>query len=169
MISPHIQQLLNEQMRTELYSSYFYLAMQTWFEERALTGFGNWYGVQVKEERDHALRIRAYLLRVNGRPEFLIIDQPDQNFSGVEDILQRTLAHEQMVTSKINTLMDAAQQERDYRTIEFLQWYILEQIEEEENVHALIDRLKMAEGTEAGILFMDTELRTRSYTAPADF
>lgn len=166
MISPRIQQLLNEQMRNELFSAYFYLSMQTWFEGQSLTGFGNWYDVQVKEERDHALRIRSYLLRVNGVPEFLAIEQPDQQFSGIADVLQRTLAHEQMITAKINELMDCAQSERDYKTIEFLQWYVLEQVEEEENVHELIDRFKMAESSEAGILFMDSELKSRAYTHP---
>lgn len=163
MISPRIQQLLNEQMRNELYSAYFYMTMQTWFEERSLTGFGNWYDVQVKEERDHALRIRSYLLKVNGSPVFLEIEQPDQQFSDIGDILQRTLAHEQMITSKINEIMDCAQSERDYRTIQFLQWYVIEQMEEEENVHGLIDRFHMAESSEAGILFMDSELLSRAY------
>lgn len=167
MISPRIQQLLNEQMRNEFYSAYLYLAMQTWFEERSLTGFANWYDVQVKEERDHALKIRTYLLKVNGTPELLAIEQPDQNFSGIEDVLHRTLAHEQMISSKINNLMDCAQAERDYKTIQFLQWYVLEQVEEEENVHGLIDRFKMAESSEAGILFMDSELLSRQYV-PAD-
>lgn len=166
MISSRIQQLLNEQMRNEFYSAYFYLTMQTWFEERSLKGFAHWYEVQVKEERDHALRLKAYLLRVNGTPEFLEIQEPDQRFSGIGDVLQRTLAHEQFVTSKINELMDCAQAERDYKTIQFLQWYVIEQTEEEENVHDLIARFKLTEGTDAGILFMDSELRSREYVPP---
>lgn len=166
MISARIQQLLNEQMKNEFYSAYFYMAMQNWFAEKNLSGFAHWYEVQVKEERDHALRIRDYLLRVDGSPELLEIEAPDQHFSGVADILQRTLAHEQFVTSKINELMDAAEGESDYKTILFLQWYITEQIEEEENARALIERLKAANNSDAGVLYMDGELAHRQYQPP---
>lgn len=166
MISSNIQQLLNEQMKNEFYSAYLYLSMSNWCEARNLSGFAHWFNVQVKEERDHALRVRDYLLRVNGTPELLAIEAPEQNFKSVEDILQRTLAHEEFITSKINGLMEAATAENDYKTMLFLQWYIVEQTEEEQNVRGLIERLKVAEGTDAGVLIMDDEMVGRQYQTP---
>lgn len=163
MISTKIQKLLNEQMKNELYSAYFYMGMYNWFHQRDLMGFAHWFSIQVKEERDHALRIRDYILRVDGEPELLPIEAPDQRFQSVADILQRTLAHEQFVTSKINELMDVAVSENDYKTILFLQWYIVEQTEEEENIRDLIERLKVANNSDAGVLIMDGELWSRKY------
>lgn len=164
MISSKIQKLLNEQMRNEFYSAYLYLSMADWFAARNLTGFEHWFEVQVKEERDHALGIRDYILRVDGEPELLGIEAPDQSFKDVSDILERTLVHEQFVTSKINELMEAALAENDYKTQLFLQWYIVEQTEEEQNVRDLIERLKVANNSDAGVLFMDSELTSRTYT-----
>ncbi|MBD5560040.1 MAG: ferritin [Clostridia bacterium] len=164
MISSKIQQLLNEQMRNEFYSAYFYLGMANWFEARNLSGFANWFNVQVKEERDHALRFRNYLIRVDGTPELMAIEEPEQTFKDVEDVLQRTLAHEQFVTSKINELMETAVAENDYKTILFLQWFVVEQTEEEQNVRDLIERLRVANNSDAGVLIMDDELESRKYT-----
>lgn len=155
-------------MCTEFGSAYLYLQMQTWFEKNSLNGFSNWYAVQVQEERDHAQKIRAYILHVGGSPEFFAIAAPDASCKSVADILNRTLEHEQMVTKKITEIMDAAQTEHDYKTIQFLQWYIDEQCEEEDNVSNLIARLNMANQSEAGILYMDSELSSRTYTPPQD-
>lgn len=163
MISAKIQKLLNEQMRNEFYSAYFYLGMADWFEARNLSGFANWFSTQVKEERDHALRVRDFIIRVDGTPELMTIEAPEQNFKDVEDILQRTLAHEQFVTSKINELMENAIAESDYKTMLFLQWYVVEQTEEEQNVRDLIERLKVADNSDAGVLIMDDELKSRTY------
>ena len=163
MISSKIQLLLNEQMMNEFHSAYLYLGMSNWFEARNLSGFAHWFDVQVKEERDHALRLRNYIIRVDGVPELLTIEAPEHNFKGVEDILQRTLAHEQFVTSKINELMETAVAENDYKTQLFLQWYIVEQTEEEQNCRDLIERLKVANNSDAGVLIMDEELASRTY------
>lgn len=162
-LDARLEQMLNEQMRNEFYSAYLYLTMQTWFDSRGLDGFKNWYEVQVKEERDHALGIRNFIYKADGTPEFLTIEEPDRDFKGVMDILQRTLAHEQLVTAKINDLMETAQDVKDYKTILFLQWYVTEQVEEEENVRNLIHRFKLAEASDAGILIMDGELEKRQY------
>ncbi len=167
MISKKMEQQLNEQMKNEFYSAYFYLAMASWLAGKNLNGFANWFSVQVQEERDHALMIRDYLLRVGAKPDFMAIDAPKANFESAMDICKKTLAHEQLVTSLIYKLMDTAQEEHDYKTIQFLQWFVSEQAEEEENAQGLIERLKIAGNSEAGILYLDAEMAARTYVPAA--
>ncbi|MGI6154002.1 MAG: ferritin [Christensenellaceae bacterium] len=164
MISKKLNQAICEQMRYEFYSAYYYLSMAAWLDAKNLKGFANWYYVQTQEEKDHAKMMLDYLLRVGGQPEFLPIDQPPSNFESTMDICRKTLEHEQLVTSKIYQLMDFAQEEKDYKTIQFLQWYVNEQTEEEENAQGLIERLTIAGNSEGGILYMDSELAARVYT-----
>lgn len=163
MISKKMTDQLNVQMKNEFYSAYFYLTMGAWFTSKNLPGFANWFNVQAQEERDHATMIMNYMLRVGADIEFLAIDAPDANFESPLDICQKTLAHEQQVTSWIYAIMDTAQEERDYKTIQFLQWFVTEQVEEEENASGLIERLKTAGNTEAGLLYLDNEAGTRVY------
>ena len=164
MISKKMTAQLNEQMKNEFFSAYFYLSMAAWFSAKNLDGFANWFTVQAQEERDHALLIMNYVGRVGAKVEFLPIEAPKTGFESPLDICKKTLSHEQLVTSMIYKLMDTAQEERDYKTIQFLQWFVNEQVEEEENASGLIERLKTAGASEAGILYMDSELAARVYT-----
>ena len=142
------------------YSAYCHLGMQTWFQARSLNGFADWYDVQVNDERGHALRIYSCIQRVDGTPEFLKIPAPPTDFTGVGDILHRTLEDEQSATALIHELTSRAQEAQDYNTIQFLQWYTMEQYEEEEAVGGLIARFDIAQQSDAGILFMDSEKLT---------
>lgn len=164
MISKKLESMLNEQMKNEFFSAYFYLSMAAWFTSKNLNGFANWYTVQASEERDHAKMIMDYILRVGGNAEFLAIEAPDTDFASPMDIFEKTLAHEQKVTGMINDLMSAAVDERDFKTQHFLQWYVNEQVEEEENASGLIEKLRISGNSEAGILYMDTEAAARAYT-----
>lgn len=162
-LSETLNKMLNEQMKIEFYSGYLYLSMSAWFSDKNLSGFANWFKIQAKEERDHAELILHYILKTNGKAEFLPIDAPTQDYKDALDICKKTLSHEEYVTSMINKLMDEAQSERDYKTIRLLQWYVIEQVEEEENARALIDRLMLANDTDSGLLFIDDELSKRNY------
>ncbi len=164
MISKKMENQLNTHMNHEFYSAYYYLSMSSWFAVKNLDGFANWYYVQAQEERDHAMLIYGYLLQVGAVPEFLPIKSPITDFVDTEDILNKTKTHEEFVTSLVYKLMDFAHEDKDYKTIQFLQWFVSEQAEEEENVAKLIDRLKITNSSEAGILFMDNEMATRVYT-----
>ena len=166
MISKKLEDMLNEQVKNEFYSAYYYLTMAAWFTSKNLSGFANWYTVQVQEERDHAMAMMNYILRVGGKAEFRAIDAPPAEFSSPMDIFEKTLEHEQKVTGLINDLMSAAVDERDFKTQHFLQWFINEQVEEEENATGLIEKLKISGSTEAGILYMDKDAALRVY-APA--
>lgn len=163
MISEKLNEQLNQQMEAEFYSAYFYLSMSAWFKSKSLNGFANWFHVQSKEERDHAALIMDYLIKVGAKVEFLPIEAPEQQYEGPLDICEKTLKHEKLVTSLIYNLMDTAQAEHDYKTIQFLQWFVNEQVEEEENATEIIEKIKMADNTEGGILFIDAELSSRKY------
>ncbi|MEF9864721.1 MAG: ferritin, partial [Christensenellaceae bacterium] len=104
-----------------------------------------------------------YLLRVGVTPDFYAIEQPNQDFTSPMDICEKTLAHEQKVTAMIYNIMNAAQEEHDYKTIQFLQWFVTEQTEEEENAQGLIERLKISSNSESGILYIDAEMAARVY------
>lgn len=164
MISKKMEDMLNEQMKNEFFSAYFYLSMAAWFTAKNLNGFANWFTVQAQEERDHATMMMDYVLRVGGNAEFRALDAPDTDFKSPMDIFEKTLAHERKVTGMINALMGQAIDERDFKTQQFLQWFISEQVEEEENASGLIEKLKIGGNSEAGILYMDNEAAARVYT-----
>ncbi len=163
MISKKMQDMLNEQMKNEFFSAYFYLSMAAWFTSKNLNGFANWFTVQAQEERDHATMIMDYILRVGGNVEFRAIEAPSADFKSPMDIFEKTLEHEQKVTGMINDLMGTAMDERDFKTQQFLQWYVNEQVEEEENANGLIEKLKISNNSEGGILYMDNEAAARVY------
>ncbi|WP_066688640.1 ferritin [Christensenella intestinihominis] len=167
MISKKMEDMLNEQVKNEFFSAYFYLSMAAWFTSKNLNGFANWYTVQAQEERDHATMLMNYILRVGGNAEFRAIEAPDTDFKSPMDIFEKTLAHEQKVTGLINDLMASALDERDFKTQQFLQWFVTEQVEEEENANGLIEKLKISGNSEAGILYMDSEAAARVYTPAA--
>ncbi len=163
MLSEKLTAQINEQMKNEFYSGYFYLAMATWLSKKKLDGFANWFYVQVKEERAHAMKMLDYLVTVGAEVDLLAIERPPQEFESVMDICQKTLEHEQLVTSLIYKIMDTAQAERDYKTIQFLKWYVDEQMEEEENAQGLIEKVKTAADVEGGLFYVDSELAGRAY------
>lgn len=128
-----VYELLNDQINKELYSSYLYLSFADYYEEEGLEGFANWYEIQAKEERDHALIFRNYLHENGCKVKLLAIDQPDKEFTTFLEPLEAALEHEKYVTSLINDIYAAAAEVKDYRTMKFLDWFIEEQQEEEDN------------------------------------
>ena len=167
MISGKLQEKLNEQVQKEFYSAYLYLAMEAYFTSVNLNGFANWFHVQAQEERDHAMLIFNYINRVGGRVVLKRIDAPQNDFASIEEVLSLTLEHEQYVTKSIYGIVDVALEERDHKTNSFLQWFVNEQVEEEENADNNIKRFELVKGDGRGILMLDAELAQRVYTQPA--
>lgn len=161
------EMLLNQQINKELFSSYLYLAMSSYFESKNLAGFANWFYVQAQEERDHAIIIYKYMHRINAPVKLTAIDMPEGDFASVAEVLNKTLEHEKYVTSLIYDLVDAATQERDYKTVQMLQWFVTEQAEEEENATNLIEKHKLAGMGEAGLFLMDKDMAARVYVQAA--
>lgn len=155
--------LLNQQINKELFSAYLYLAMSSYFQDKNLAGFANWFYVQAQEERDHAMIIYNYMHRINAPVKLTAIDMPEGEYKSVAEVLDKTLEHEQLVTSLIYAILDAANEEKDYKAIQFLQWFVTEQEEEEENATNLIESLKIAGSGEGGLYLMDKDMAARVY------
>ena len=162
-----VAQLLNDQINKELYSAYLYLDMANFFDTKGLDGFANWYEIQAKEEQDHAMLIYKYLHN-NSQPVTLeAVAKPDKEFKALMDPLTAAHEHEQYVTGLINTIYAAAQAVNDFRTVQFLDWFVKEQGEEEKNSADLITKMELF-GDDAKALYMlNSELAGRTYSAPS--
>lgn len=163
MLNKKIAELLNDQVNKELYSAYLYLDFANYYADEGLNGFAHWYEVQAQEERDHAFMIRRYILNNNCKVEFKAIDKPDKVFKTHLDPLEAGLEHEQYVTSLITDIYHIAFEQKDFRTMQFLDWFIKEQGEEETNADDLIKNMKLFGGDAKGLYALDRELGARVY------
>ena len=138
MINKKVADLLNEQINKELYSAYLYLDMNNYFQARGLNGFANWYMIQAQEERDHAMLFYQYMQNNDCKVTLDAIAKPDKVFKKDMDVLKAGLEHEEYVTASIHTIYDAAYKVKDFRTMQFLDWFVKEQGEEETNARDMI-------------------------------
>lgn len=162
-----IAHLLNDQINKEFYSAYLYLDMANYYTALDLDGYANYYMVQAQEERDHALLFMKYMQN-NGLPVTLeAIGKPDKVFAQVLDPLVMAAEHERYVTALINDIYHEAHQARDYRTMKFLDWFVDEQMEEEENADKMVSRYKLFGQDPKGLYLLDQEYAARVYTAPS--
>ncbi len=167
MISPKIQDAINAQINAEFWSAYLYLSMGMHFEAEGLNGIANWFRIQFKEEQAHAEIFINYLLSRGGRVELKAIDAVPTQWANPLAAYTDTLAHEEKVTSLINNLYALAEAEHDYATRGKLDWFVAEQVEEEETAKGLIDRLKLIGDNGMALYMLDQELATRVYNVPA--
>ena len=166
MMNPKVHELLNSQINKEFYSAYLYLEISNYFDERGLDGFANWYMVQAQEERDHAMLFYTYLQNNNAKVTLEAIAKPDVKLEKDMDALQASLNHELYVTSLINDIYAAAYDVKDFRTMQFLDWFVREQGEEEENATDLISKMELFGSDPKSLYMLNQELGTRVYTAP---
>jgi ferritin len=161
MFSERMEEALNEQVNKEMYSSYLYLAMSAYSSSVGLPGFAHWFRVQVEEENIHAMKLFDYINDQGGRVKLKEIKEPPMEFGTAMDMFQQTLKHEQFITRSINELVDLALTEKDESTASFLQWYVDEQVEEEENDNEIIAKLRGVDKNEYLIPSVDAELAKR--------
>ena len=138
-----VSALLNDQINKEFYSAYLYLDMANFYAGKGLDGFSNWYEIQAKEEQDHAMLIYQYLQNNGEKVTLEAIAKPDKVFEDLMDPLKDGLEHERYVTSLIHAIYAAAQEANDFRTTQFLDWFIKEQGEEEKNSMDLITKMEL--------------------------
>ena len=170
MISEKMSKALNEQVNKEMYSGYLYMSMSAHCSDVGLDGFANWFMVQYHEEMFHAMKIYEYLLDQGSRVELRAIDKPENRWDSAMAILKATLEHEKTVTASIHALVKLADEEKDYASHTFLQWYVTEQVEEEKNASDIIAHLELSGGEKGPGLFMiDKELAGRAVTIPTSF
>ncbi|HYO48189.1 MAG TPA: ferritin [Gemmatimonadota bacterium] len=165
MLSEKLQKALNEQVNNELFAAYQYLAMAEYFHARNLDGFAHWMRLQRQEEIGHAMKIFDFILERDGRVKLAAIAAPAAKFTSSLDVLKKALEHERKVTEGINELYAAAKKENDYPTEALMQWFVLEQVEEEASALKVVERLEMAGDDKAALLMLDREMGQRTATA----
>ena len=166
-MNTQVHTLLNAQINKEFYSAYLYLDFSNYFKAQGLDGFANWYMIQAQEERDHAMLFYQYLQNESQAVTLEAIAKPDKTFTSHMDVLQAGLAHEKYVTSLINDIYAAAYESRDFRTMQFLDWFVKEQGEEETNANDMITKMELFGSDPRSLYLLNQELAARVYSAPS--
>jgi ferritin len=161
MITKAMQDAMNDQINKELYSSYLYLSMAAYFEDKNLPGFARWMRVQEAEEREHAMKFYDFIQQCGGRVVLKAIDAPKTEWASTLEVAEEVVAHEAKVTASIYALYEIALKEKDYPAQVMLQWFITEQVEEEKNAAEIVANLKMIEARDTAVLVLDHRLGKR--------
>lgn len=164
MISKPLEAAINAQINAELWSAYLYLSMSTYCQDAGFPGIANWFSIQFKEEQDHAMILLNYLQSRDGRVLLAPIDAVETEWASPLAAFEATLQHEQKVTSLINNLMALAVEEKDFALQTRLNWFVEEQVEEEENARDLIQKFRLIGDNGYGLYQLDQELAARVYT-----
>ena len=167
MMNERVHELLNQQINKEFYSAYLYLDFSNYFEERGLDGFANWYMIQAQEERDHAMLFYQFLQNESKKVTLEAIGKPDKELKSDMDVLRAGLEHEQYVTSLIHDIYAEAYAAKDFRTMQFLDWFVKEQGEEETNANDMITKMELFGSDPKSLYMLNQELAARVYTAPS--
>ena len=167
MMNEKVRELLNQQINKEFYSAYLYLDFSNYFERVGLDGFANWYKIQAQEERDHAMLFYQYLQNESQNVTLEAIAKPDKTFACHMDVLKAGLEHEEYVTSLIHDIYAAAYEVKDFRTMQFLDWFVKEQGEEETNANDLITKMELFGSDPRSLYMLNQELSSRVYSAPS--
>ena len=167
MLDQKVAKLINEQINKELYSAYLYLDFSIYYEDLGLDGFANWYNIQAQEERDHAMLMLQYLQNNGVKPVLDTVAKPDKELKDKLEVLKLALEHEQYVTSLINDIYEAALAVKDYRTMQFLDWFVKEQGEEEKTAADLVKKMELFGGDAKGLYMLNSEMAARTYSAPS--
>jgi len=159
-----VEKALNNQINEELSSYYIYLSMQAYFESESLDGFATWMELQAREEVEHAMRIFRFLNDRGGRVKLQSIEEPKQDWDSPLEAFEDAYEHEQYITGTINDLVDLAEEHDDKATLNMLDWFVEEQVEEEATTEAIVEKLKMVGDSGSGLLALDKSLAGRSVT-----
>lgn len=162
-INKKVADILEQQINKELYSAYLYLTFADYYEDRGLKGFANWYMIQVREETDHALALRRYLLDNEYTPTMLAIEQPTMTFDNDLAPLEAGLEHEEFITESIHRCYETAVEAHDIRAMRMLDWFVREQGEEEANARDMITNMKLFGSDPKGLFDLDREYQARVY------
>lgn len=164
MISQRLEEAINAQINAEMWSAYLYLSMSAYCQEAGLPGMANWFAIQFKEEQDHAQIFFNYLVSRGGRVLLKAIDAVETEWDSPLAAFENTYAHEQKVTAMINNLMSIAVEEKDFAAQSRLQWFVDEQVEEEETAQGMIQKLRLIGDNGYGLYNLDNELAARTYS-----
>ena len=167
MLDQTVARLINEQVNKEFYSDYLYLDFSIYYEAIGLDGFANWYKIQAQEERDHAMLMLQYLQNNGEKVTLETVAKPDKDLQDKLEVLKLGLEHERYVTSLIHAIYDAAYSVKDFRTMQFLDWFVKEQGEEEKNAEDMIKKMELFGDDAKGLYMLNSEMAARTYAAPS--
>lgn len=167
MLSENMEKALNDQIQAEMYSAYLYLGMEAYFQSINLMGCANWMRVQTQEELVHAVKFYDFINERGGRVTLLALDAPPSQWESPLAAFEAAYEHEQKVTARINALVDVAIAEHDHATNNFLQWFVAEQVEEEDSTSGVVEKIKLVGEAQGGLFMVDQELGQRVFTPPA--
>lgn len=158
---------INKQIKYEFYSSFLYLSMAAYAAQNNLPGFENWFLVQVQEENFHAMKFVNYLHTRDEKAVITGFENPPTEFKSLTETFEISLDHEKSVTKRINNLMSIALEVKDYAAVSFLNWYVDEQVEEEESFSNIIGQMRLLKNDGPGLYHLDKEVGARVFTPPA--
>ncbi|MCW1360979.1 ferritin [Campylobacter sp. US33a] len=159
MLSKEVIKLLNEQINKEMYAANLYLSMSSWCYENSFDGAGLFLFQHASEESEHAKKLITYLNETDSKVELKAVAEPEQNFSSLLDVFEKTFKHEQSITASINNLVDHMLTHKDYATFNFLQWYVSEQHEEEALFRGIVDKIKLISDNANGLYLADQYIK----------
>ena len=169
MISKKMEQAINTQINNELYSAFLYMSMSAFSDSQGLKGFAKWFMTQYHEEMVHAMKMYEHVQARGGKIKLGAIKAPPTTWKSPQDMFEQTYKHEQFITKCINNLVALARTENDNASEIFYQWFVTEQVEEEENDTTIIAQLKLVDGNSNGLMMLDKDLSVRAVTVPTDF
>ena len=167
MLSSNLYNAINEQINAEMWSAYLYLSMSMDCQAKGYNGIANWFYVQFQEEQAHARIFMNYLNSVDAKVELLPIAEVRTSWDSVLDMFKQTLEHEKKVTAMINNIAAIANADKDYAAINRINWFVDEQVEEEESAREMITTFEAVEGNKYGMYMIDKELAARTYNVPS--
>ncbi|NCE64246.1 ferritin [Pseudoflavonifractor sp. 524-17] len=167
MLDKKVAELLNDQINKEFYSAYLYLDFSVYYDEIGLDGFANWYKIQAQEERDHAMLFLQYMQNNGEKVTLGAIDKPNKDLNDKLQVLKYGLEHERLVTSLIHNIYEAAHSVKDFRTMQFLDWFVKEQGEEEKNAEDMIKKMELFGDDAKSLYMLNSEMAGRAYSAPS--
>lgn len=168
MLNNDMEKALNAQVNAEMYSAYLYLSMSAYFQSKSLGGFASWMRVQAQEEMVHAMKLYDFINERGGRVILEPIEAPPTEWDSPLATSEAVYEHEQKVTGLINELVELALEKHDHATNIFLQWFVSEQVEEEDSANDVVEKIKLMGDARGGLFMLDRELGQRVFTPPAE-
>ncbi len=167
MLSKTIEDKLQNQIHKEASSSQLYLAMACWADVKGFPGVASFLFAHSDEERQHMLKLIKFVNERGGHASVPSLESPQKNFDSLASVFKSILEHEILVTESINDIITACLEEKDHTTNNFMQWYISEQLEEEQLARSIIDKLELIGSDTSSLYLFDKELGTSHQSAHA--
>ena len=167
MLSKKIEQALNDQLNFEMFSANIYMSMAAYFDSLNLKGFANWMKIQYQEETLHMTKFYDFINERGGRVVISAMESPPTKWDSPLAAFEHALSHERIVSGRIGDMVTLATEQKDHASVNFLHWFVGEQVEEESSADAVVQQLKLIGDAPGAMFMLDRELGARIFTPPA--